>query len=174
MNRKFTLSFFDTNPLILFCVIFAAGVLINGILIHGVILGFFGGRPFTIGLWHLIDTAILSTAPVMTIVMFSKLPFLKKFDEKDSSPWIIVPLHYVISCALLLLVGFAITTVRSEFASLSDYFALVSVFTQGYVVVVILAILFDITKMEKVNKNLKKIQESQERKSRGTSNEESN
>jgi len=164
MKQKFTLSFFDANPLILFCVIFAVGIIINGILINGLVLSIILGNHFTFGFGHLIDTATLSAAPVLTIILFSKIPLFKYFNDDDCSPWIIVPVHYLISCALLFLFGIVLSIIRFEPVPINALFSTVFIYSQIYVAIVILSIVIEVRKMAKVNSKLKKLQESQKRK----------
>ena len=165
MKKKSSLTFFDMNPIALFCVIYAVTILING-----VILGTLSNVAY-ISILHLIDNAILCGAPIVTLILFKRVPLLKYFDDDECSPWISVPVHYVLSCVLLLLVGFVITIIRTAPAPLADYLSLVGVYTQGYIIMVILAVVIEVTKMEGVNKNIKIIQDSQKRKNGGVQSE---
>jgi hypothetical protein len=158
MKKKKTLSFFDTNPFVLFCVIFSVAMVVNGLIFHGLVLGIIFGEPFYFTIGHLIDTATLSAVPVVTIVLFGKVPLLKYFNDDNCSPWISVPVHYVISSALLLLFTFVIA--HFEPAPAGVYISAILPYTQGYIVVVILAIVIEVRKISNVNRNLKKIQDS--------------
>ena len=159
MKNKNTFTFFDTNPLILFCIIFALGIIINGLIVNGLVMGVIFGEPFYIGAEHLIDTAILCVAPVVTIVLFNKVSFLKYFGDDERSLWISVPAHYVVSCVLLVIILSPIAIARS--ADMGAYLHTLLSYTQGYVAIVIFAIVIDAFKIAKANKSLKKIQESQ-------------
>jgi hypothetical protein len=152
MKKKTSLSFFDTNPFILFCVIFAVMIIVN------VAIGILSNEAFYLGVGQLRDSAILCLAPIAALMLFKRVPFLKYFNDDDCSPWISVPTHYVISSAILLLATFAIA--RFEPAPAGAYISAIFSYTQGYAVVVVLAIVIEIRKMSNVNKNLKKIQDS--------------
>ena len=150
MKKKSTLSFFDTNPFIFFCIIFAVMILAT------VIVGALSSEPFYLSGRQLLDSALLCAVPVITLVLFNRVPFLKYFSDDDCSPWISVPAHYVTSCALLLLSAFVVT--RFDPVPIGAYLSTIFAYTQGYVIVVILAIIIEVRKMSNVNKNLKKIQ----------------
>ncbi|MCL2204282.1 MAG: hypothetical protein FWB88_10140 [Defluviitaleaceae bacterium] len=165
MRKKPAFTFFDMNPLILFCVIYVVTILINA-----VILGALSNVAY-ISIRHLTDNAILCGAPVVTLILFRRVPLLKYFDDDDCSPWISVSVHYVLSCALLLGFGFVLAVIRAVPATLADYLGLIGVYTQGYIVVVIFGVVIEVSKVESVNKNLKIIQESQKRKTGGVQSE---
>jgi len=152
MKKKSTLSFFDTNPFVIFCVIFAVMIIVNAA------IGILSNEAFYLSVGQLRDLAILCIAPVVTLTLLKRVPFLKYFNDDDCSPWISVPVHYMISSAILLLSTFAIA--RFEPAPAEAYISAIFSYTQGYIVVVILAVIIEIRKMSTVNKNLKKIQNS--------------
>ena len=151
MRKKVSLSFFDMNPFIMFCIIFAIMIGITAV------FGIFSDGQFYISARQLAESAILCAVPIATLVMFDRVPFLKYFSDEDCSPWVSVPTHYVISSVLLLLISFAIDRLQSP---MSEYMNVIISYTQGYVVVVILAIINEIGKVSNVNRNLRKIQES--------------
>ena len=165
MRKKTELTFFDMNPAVLFCVIYVITILINGV----VLAVFSGAHHISIG--HLLDNAILCAAPVVALIFFRRVPLLQYFNDDDCSPWVSVPVHYIISCALLMLVGFVLTIVRSEPAALIDYLSLIAVYTQGYVIVVLVAIVSEFAKIGNLNSSLRKIQYMQKMKNGGISNE---
>ena len=154
MRKKSSLAFFEMNPFVLFCVIYVITITING-----VILGTLSNVQY-ISILHLLDNAILCGVPFLVFTLFRNVPFLKRFDGDDCSPWISVPVHYIISCLLLLVIYFTFAIIRSIPAVASDYLGLLGMYTRGYVIVVLLAVTVQVYKVEKVNKNLKKIQES--------------
>jgi len=121
------------------------------------ILGILTDEPFYLSARQLTDSAILCAVPVATLAMFDRVSFLKYFGDDDCSPWVSVPTHYLISCILLLLISVAIDRLKSP---INEYVNVILSYTQGYVVVVILAALNEIGKVSNVNRNLKKIQDS--------------
>ena len=151
-RKKTKLSFFDMNPFIMFCIVFAIMIGITAI------FGILSDGPFYISARQLAESAILCAVPIAVLVMFERVPFLKYFNDEDCSPWISVPVHYVISSVLLLLITFAIDRFQSPISGYMD--AIIS-YTQGYAIVVVLAVINETGKVSNVNKNLRKIQESQ-------------
>jgi len=171
MKKKPALSLFDMNPFILFCVIFSVTIVINGLIIHGLVLGVILGEPFYLSIGHLLDSAVLSAVPVVTLVLFGKVPFLKYFNDDERSPWISIPAHYIISSVLLMLFGLVLTISRAEPVPPSEYLGLLGVYTQGYIIVVLAAAILEFSKIASVNNNLKKIQEGQKIKNGGIPSE---
>jgi len=156
LKKKTTLSFFDTNLFIMFCVIYAVMMIVS------IAIGILSAESFYLSARQLIDQAIFCAAPVVTLALFRKAPFLKYFNDDDCSPYISVPTHYLISSAILLLAAFILA--RFDPVPISEYFSAIITYTQGYVIVVVLAILMEIHKIANVNRNLRKIQESKKNK----------
>jgi hypothetical protein len=153
------------NLFALFCIIYVLMLLING-----VILGTLSNISY-ISIQHLISNAILCGVPMVVLLLIRRVPFLSRFNDDDCSPWVSVPVHFVLSCVLLLLAGFALTVIRSEPVPFGEYLRMLGTFAQGYIVVVIAAAVIEILKIESVNKNLKKIQENQNKKTGGVLSE---
>jgi hypothetical protein len=153
MKRKYTtLSVFDGNPLVVFCVFFTISILIS--LVINTILG--GTVHFTaIGL---INLAVLCATPIVTWTMFDYVPILKHLNDDTCSPWISIPVHFIFSSSVLMLFVF----VRGLFLPWppNAYWDMFFSYMNGYVVIVSGAIVIDLYKTATANKNLKKIQAS--------------
>jgi len=125
--------------------------------------------------FHIINSVIICSAPIMTILLFNHIPALKYFNNDDCSPWIYTPVHYLISSGLLMLSVFVLglfVTIHIE-----AYRNVIVAYTQGYIIVIFIAIIIDVHKVAVANKNLLKIQISRRRANKvdgGISNEKNN
>lgn len=152
--KKIKFTFFDMHPFILFCVMYTTTLVIASVLTV-----IFTDEQYVYTL-NLFAYGLLCAAPVVTLMLFTHVPFLRFLNDDDCSPWVSIPVHYVISCVLVILTFLALDAVRSLDAQVSEYVSLIGVYTQGYIVVVLVAAVIEIFQTETVNGNLKKIRKS--------------
>ena len=169
-ERKIHMSVFANHPLIIFCVLFALNIMATAVLLM------FSSELYHLSLQNIIDSAVLCAAPVLTIVIFKHVPVLKYFYNDYRSLWIFLLVHYLFSSGLLMLLVFVCGLFLTLHPGIYRY--MIIAYTQGYVVVVLTAIIIDVCKISAANKNLRKIQARKRNaikdKDGGISNEKNN
>jgi len=153
-KNNINLSVFDANPFVLFSVFFTVSFAIS------VAFNLFHSEPLFIGVQGIIGTALFCAVPVVTIVLFDIIPLLRPLNDDNCSLWISIPVHFVISCGLLLLAILAWGVLGSSFSGI--FWGVIVTYMQGYTVIILGAIIIDVWKTKKANNQLKKIQENQE------------
>jgi len=148
-----SLTAFEAHPLVLFCVFITVSIAIT------VVMTFLHGVEFILNIHWIIAMSIFCAAPVIAIVLLERIPPLQRFDDDACSLWISIPVHFVISVAIVLL-GVFIWRFFEDMPAIAFRNAVLT-FLQGYSIIAIGAIIIDSRKTAAANKNLKKIRESQ-------------
>ena len=144
------LSAFDINPLVLFSVFFTVSIAM------ATTINALHGYELIIGYRGIISTAMFCAAPILTIMLFTAIPPLRRLESDDASLWVAIPIHFAVSCGMLLGAIF----VWGLIESLPNvvYLNVILSYIQGYVTIVLGAIVIDVFKTSNANKNLKKLQ----------------
>jgi len=149
-ERKIQLSVFSSNRFILFCVIFTVNIMAE------VGLSIFSGKAYYFGVYHVLNPFVICSAPIMTFLIFDHVPALKYFLNDDCKLWIYVLVHYLISSGVLMLSVFVLGLFVPMHAD--AYRNAIISYTQGFIIVILCAIIIDFRKIAVANKNLRKIQ----------------
>jgi len=152
-NRYSIDRLFEGNKLVLMCVLFTVNVLI--LMISAALVGESINLTSRAIIWQFV---FLSCA-VLPLTVFQHLWESGRIDESNYLLWTGVSLHYVISCALTLLVVF----VQSFFVALNQgvYIVVIVNFSIGYFIIIAGAIAVDLIQTSRLNQKLRRIQASQ-------------
>ena len=144
---------FEGNKLVLMCVLFTANTMIQMILAEII------GIQFNLSSRAIIWQFVYVSAPVLPLAVFQHLWESGRIDENNYLLWTGISLHYVISCALTVLIVF----IQSFFMPLPQgvYFAMIATYTTGYIIVLTGAVVIDLIQTSKINQKLQIIQASQ-------------
>ena len=148
------LSAFDANSFVLFSVFFTVSIAMS------VIITTLHGYEFTIGHRGIISTALFCATPIVTMVLFAKIPPLQWLESDDTSLWVAIPIHFAVSCGLLLGAIF-VWGLIDPLPNLV-YWNVTLTYIQGYVTIVVGAVVIDILKTSNANKNLRKLHQMEE------------
>ena len=154
MRRRYSFeNLFEGNKVVLMCILFTTNIIIE------TISNTIGGRATYLSVGSLVWLIVYVSAPILPIAIFQRLRNSNFIDDKNYLFWGAIPLHYIVSCGLTLLFTF----VRSFFESLpqSIYLVVFINYTIIYVIILISAVIIDITQTATANSNLRKIQEHQ-------------
>jgi len=145
--------FFEGNQLVRFCVLFTIAIAAEAV------LSAIAGATIYLNIEYVIWTAVFLSAPILPLAVFQRLWKSNYISEKDYLFWLSIPLHYLVSCALILLFTF----IQRFFLPLpiSIYLLRFVYYTAGYIVIMIGAIIIDLMQTASSNKNLRKIQARQ-------------
>ena len=154
MKRKNTYtSVFDTNRVILFCIIFTVSMIAT----LGVTI--LSGVPFYFNTIEFFAIFIFCVAPVVTFVLFDYTPGLKYFRDDRCNPWLSILAHYLISLGLIVLSVFVLSFFEPFYSTPNWIISRKVVFqyTPGYVVIILGMIIIDVRRTSIANSNLIKI-----------------
>ena len=151
-KKSIRLSVLNANPFVIFCIIFTVSIIVT------VMSRILSGELHYISLIDTMDSFVICSAPIVTLVLFYRVPVLKYLSSDDCSRWISILVHYLISSGLLILSVFVMGLVMPVHAD--AYRNVIVAYTRGYAMVILVAIIIDVRKVAVANKNLRKIQGS--------------
>ncbi|MCL2843454.1 MAG: hypothetical protein FWE28_08355 [Oscillospiraceae bacterium] len=151
MRKRYSFeNLFEGNKVVLMCILFTVHIILE------TIFSTIAGRTTYLSMGMLIWSLVALVAPILPIALFQYLWKSDFISDKDYLFWGAIPSHYIISCGLTLLFTF----IRSFFELLPQNFYLVAFinYTAIYLIILIGAVVVDLTQTANANDNLRKIQ----------------
>ena len=156
MRKRYSIDrLFEGNKLVLICVLFTVSTVIETVA-SGI-----QGRVTALSIPDLLWGLAFLGAPVLPLAVFQTLWKSNIMDENDYIFWVSLPLHFVISGGLILLLTFVFNIVNP--VAYRSYPATLAGFAIGYAIVMAGAVVVDLLQTAGANQALRKIQAQQDK-----------
>ena len=146
-------TLFDSNMLVVFCVLFTISIITEAIL-NSIV-----GAAVYLRIEFVIWLSVFLSAPLLPLSVFKYLWKYNYIGEKDYLFWAGIPLQYLISCGLIMFYTFIQGFFEPQRQGI--YLFRFTMYTIMFVVLTIGAIVIDLIQTATDNENLRKIHASQ-------------